>query len=96
MTLVVTGNPSKRPATAPAVSAKVGQAVTLKLKGLPKKSALSVKVKVNGAWTILGVVKTSKIGRATLPTFRVDKAGTYPIQMATAKGVKYYVKVIVS
>lgn len=95
VTLVVVRKPSTKLSTAPSVIAPIGKAVTLKLRGLPKKTNFAVKVKSGGKWMSLGKVRTTSAGRATLPTFTVDKAGTYSIQLSTAKGAKYYVKVLV-
>ncbi len=94
--MVVSKAPSKKLSSAPAVAAQIGKAVSLKLKGLPKSTNLSVKVKSGGVWTSLGKIKTTKAGQATVPTFTVDKAGTYSLRLTTAKGVNYYVKVLVA
>ena len=88
--------PSKKLAKAPSVSTQAGKAVSLKLSGLPKKTTLGVKVKQGNTTTALGKVRTTKAGRATVPTFTVDKPGAYTIQLTTAGGTKYFVKVIVS
>ena len=93
--LTVSKKPSRKIASAPTVGVQIGKAVTLKLRGLPKAKVLKVKVRSGSPWKSLGKVKTTKKGRATLPTFTVTKAGTYNIQLTTAKGVKYYVKVVV-
>ena len=93
--LTVVKAPSRKLASAPTVGVQLGKAVTLKLRGLPKGKVLTVKVRSASPWMSLGKVRTTKKGLATLPTFTVTKAGTYNVQLTTAKGVKYYVKVVV-
>ena len=87
--------PSRKLASAPTVGVQLGKAVTLKLRGLPKGKVLTVKVRSASPWMSLGKVRTTKKGLATLPTFTVTKAGTYNVQLTTAKGVEYHVKVVV-
>ena len=62
---------------------------------MPKNTELTVTVVVNGKTVTLGTSKTDAKGNVTLPKFKPTKAGTYQIQMTTAKGVKYFVKVVV-
>ncbi len=96
VSVAILGAPSGQLAKAPSAQAKAGQSVVLKLRKLPKKTSMTVRVKIDGAWVSLGRVKTSKRGTVTVPAFTVDKAGTYPVQLKTAKGAMYYVKVIVT
>ncbi len=90
------GKPAKKIGAAPSVAAKAGQVVSVKVKGLPKSALVSARVKVDGKWVVLGKVRASKIGAATLPSFLALKAGTYPIEITGKGGYKSFVKVVVS
>ena len=90
------GKPAKTIGAAPSVAAKVGQVVSVKVKGLPKSALVSARVKVDGKWVALGKVRASKVGAATLPSFLASKAGTYPIEITGKGGYKSFVKVVVS
>ena len=50
---------------------------------------------INGKNVVLGSVSTNTNGSATLPAISASKPGTYIIQLTSAKGVKYFVKIVV-
>jgi hypothetical protein len=87
--------PGKKASSAPSVKASAGQVVNVKVTGLPKKQLVTVRAQINGAWVVLGKVRTSGAGAATLPPFLAATAGTYPVQITDAKGKKSYVNVVV-
>jgi len=73
----------------------VGQLIAPVLKSLPKSAPLTVTTVINGKTVNLGSVKTNKDGTVTVPGFSVTKPGTYTVQLTSAKGTRYFVKVVV-
>ena len=94
---LVAKKPGTKLAKATTVKASAGQTITVKVnRGLPKKKLVTVRVKMDGKWVLLGKVRTTKKGGATLPPFFAAKAGNYPIKI-TSKGAKArYIKVVAS
>ena len=87
--------PGTTPAKAPQIAEVVGQVIAPVVKSLPKTSKLTVTTVINGKTVNLGSVKTNANGTVTIPGFTVTKPGTYTVQLTNAKGVKYFVKVVV-
>jgi phosphodiesterase/alkaline phosphatase D-like protein len=89
-------SPTKRIGAAPSVPAQAGQVVKVKATGLPKSTMVTVRVKIDGSWVVIGKVRTTKKGIATLPPFLVAKAGTYPVEITGPNGYRSFVKVVAS
>ena len=68
-------------------------AYTVVLRGLPRGQRAVLKAYVDGAWVPLGIARTSALGRLTVPTFTVHRAGTYLVKVVTRSGARY-VKVV--
>jgi len=49
---------------------------------------------IAGKAVALASVKTDAKGTVTLPAFKIAKPGLYVIQLTTAGGTKYFVKVV--
>ena len=73
--------------TAAAVSGAAGRAV-----GATSASALAN----TAAETKLADTVAHSVGRAKVPAFKPSRAGTYTIQLATADGKAFYLKVTVA
>ena len=87
--------PGNTPAQAPQVAEVVGQVMAPIVKSLPKSAPLTVTTVINGKSVNLGSVKTNSNGTVTIPGFSVTKPGIYTVQLTSAKGTKYFVKVVV-
>jgi Fibronectin type III domain len=94
-TKIIVTKPGNSIAKAPQIGAVVGKAITPTIKALPKSTAFKASVVINAKSYTLGSVKTNSSGVATLPAFSAAKAGTYSVQLTTAKGVKYFIKLVV-
>jgi len=94
-TKIIVAKPGNSIAKAPQIGAVVGKAITPTIKALPKSTAFKASVVINAKTYTLGSVKTNSSGVATLPAFSAAKAGTYSVQLTTAKGVKYFIKLVV-
>jgi hypothetical protein len=77
------------------VAIKAGAIIAPVIKLLPVKKALKVTIMIGGKAVALASVKTDAKGTVTLPAFKIAKPGVYSIQLASASGAKYFVKVVV-
>jgi hypothetical protein len=73
----------------------VGQSIATKVSALPSATKVVISVNVGGRVVNLGSVTTSSAGTATLPALPRLAPGTYLVQITTAKGQKYFVKIAV-
>ena len=96
VTLLFPGKVTTKPGRAPSASARAGQIVTLRLRGLPRGTLLTAMVKIQGQWVTIGARKSGRSGSMTLPAFAVSGPGTYLVHVK-GKGTKaFYAKVVVS
>jgi len=92
---VTISKPATSAAKAPSVNAVAGQKVNLTIAALPKSTAFTATVLINGKQVKLGSIKSSSSGALAISGFNETKPGTYTIQLTNSKGVKYFIKVIV-
>ena len=87
--------PTTKVATAPSINVPVGKVFAPVVKSLPKSSAITATLIINGVKYPLGKFKTNANGSVQLSGLNLKKAGTYVIALKDANGVTYYVKVVV-
>lgn len=88
--------PSTTIGTAPKVAATVGDPVSLVLRSLTAGTVYTLKVKIGGAYTVVGTVTAGPTGQLFLPVMQFDAAGTYTVALVSPSGVVSYVKIVVS
>ena len=82
-------------AKAPLISVKAGEPIAPVLKSLAKNESFKVALVINGKNVLIGTVKTNGSGVVVLPALSASKPGTYLVQLASANGKKYFVKLVV-
>jgi hypothetical protein len=85
---------------APVVTVPEGTPVAPVVSGLPTNTSLRAGVKgptrAKDAFVTFGTTRSNANGRAKVPAFKPSRAGTYTIQLATADGKAFYLKVTVA
>ena len=85
---------------APVVTVPAGTPVAPVVSGLPVNTSLSVGVnspmRIKQAFVTFGTTRSNASGRAKVPAFKPSLSGTYTIQLATADGKAFYLKVKVA
>jgi hypothetical protein len=86
--------------SAPVVTVPPGTGVAPIVSGLPVSTNLRAGVKspirAKDTFVTFGTTRSNAYGRAKLPAFKISRAGTYTIQLATADGREFYLKVKVA
>jgi hypothetical protein len=86
--------------SAPVVTVPPGTPVTPVVSGLPVSTNLRAGVKsptrTKDTFVTFGITRSNAYGRAKLPAFKISRAGTSTIQLATANGKAFYLKVKVA
>jgi hypothetical protein len=97
---VVNAPLSTSAASAPVVTVPPGTPVAPVVSGLPTNTSLRAGVKgptrAKDAFVTFGTTRSNANGRAKVPAFKPSRAGTYTIQLATADGKAFYLKVTVA
>jgi hypothetical protein len=75
---------------------KAGAIIAPVIKRLQIKKALKVTIMIAGKAVALASLVTDAKGTVTLPAFKIAKPGVYFIQLASASGAKFFVKVVVT
>ena len=57
---------------------------------------MSVPVRAKEAFVNIGNTRSNAAGKAKVPAFKASRAGTYTIQLSTAAGKAFYLKVKVA
>jgi hypothetical protein len=91
----VPAHPASSEGRAPTVTVKRGAVIRLRVTGMPAETSLTARVVISGNTVVLGQVKTTKKGKAKLPTFSLSVPGTYVVTVSGA-GSDRYVKVVVN
>lgn len=84
-----------KPAGAPSVKGDVGDAVRLRVVGLPKSSTVTAQIRIGGRYYSLGRARTTASGATVLPAFSAQRSSTYLVKATPAGGKARYVKVVV-
>ena len=99
-TPVVNAPLSTSVSNAPVVTVPAGTPVAPVVSGLPVSTNLRAGVKpptrAKDAFVTFGTTRSNANGRAKVPAFKPSRAGTYTIQLATADGKAFYLKVTVA
>jgi hypothetical protein len=99
-TPVVNAPLSTSVSNAPVVTVPAGTPVAPVVSGLPVSTNLRAGVKgptrAKDAFVTFGNTRSNANGRAKVPAFKPSRAGTYTIQLATADGKAFYLKVTVA
>ena len=101
-TPVVNAPLSTSVSSAPVVTVPPGTPVAPVVSGLPVSTSLKAGVKApkstraKEAFVIFGTTRSNDNGRAKVPAFKPSRSGTYTIQLATADGKAFYLKVQVA
>jgi hypothetical protein len=99
-TPVVNAPLSTSVSSAPVVSVPPGTPVAPVVSGLPSNKSLKAGVKAptraKEAFVTFGTTRSNANGRAKVPAFKPSRSGTYTIQLATADGTAFYLKVQVA
>ena len=99
-TPVVNAPLSTSVSSAPVVSVPPGTPVAPVVSGLPTNTSLKAGVKAptraKQAFVTFGTTRSNANGRAKVPAFKPSRSGTYTIQLATADGKAFYLKVKVA
>jgi hypothetical protein len=88
--------------SAPVLTVPAGTAVAPLVSGLPVSTSLRAGAKAptstraKSAFVTFGTTRSNANGRAKVPAFKPSRAGTYTIQLATANGKAFYLKVQVA
>jgi hypothetical protein len=97
---VVSAPLSSNPTNAPVLLIPAGAAVAPVVSGLPVTTSLrvrmSVPVRAKQAFVTIGNTRSNANGKAKVPAFKATRAGTYTIQLSTAEGKAFYLKVKVA
>jgi Ca2+-binding RTX toxin-like protein len=91
----VPGTATTKQGKAPVASVVSGQAVQLKVKGLPKTQTVKVRLTFSGQKIKLGKVTTNAKGKAVLPEFSLNDPGTYLVTLKVGAAT-YFVKVVIN
>jgi hypothetical protein len=82
------------------LTVSAGTAVAPVVSGVPVNTSLRAGVKAptraKEAFVTFGTTRSNANGRAKVPAFKPSRAGTYTIQLATANGKAFYLKVKVA
>jgi hypothetical protein len=99
-TPVVNAPLSTSVSSAPVLTVPAGTAVAPVVSGVPVNTSLRAGVKAptraKEAFVTFGTTRSNANGRAKVPAFKPSRAGTYTIQLATANGKAFYLKVTVT
>ena len=99
-TPVVNAPLSTSVSSAPVVTVPPGTPVAPVVSGLPSNKSLKAGVKAptraKEAFVTFGTTRSNANGRAKVPAFKPSRSGTYTIQLATADGTAFYLKVQVA
>ena len=99
-TPVVNAPLSTSVSSAPVVSVPPGTPVAPVVSGLPSNKSLKAGVKAptraKEAFVTFGTTRSNANGRAKVPAFKPSRSGIYTIQLATADGTAFYLKVQVA
>jgi hypothetical protein len=99
-TPVVNAPLSTSVSSAPVVTVPPGTPVAPVASGLPVSTSLRAGVKAptraKEAFVTFGTTRSNANGRAKVPAFKPSRAGIYTIQLATADGKAFYLKVQVA
>ena len=95
ITKVLIAGAARNAAKALLISGLIGKGLEITVKSLPKSTLVKAVIVVGGKTYVLGSIKTNSKGVAIVPAFLTTKAGTYSVQLTTAKGVKYFIKLVV-
>ncbi len=101
-TPVVNAPLSTSVSSAPVVTVPPGTPVAPVVSGLPVSTSLRAGVKApkstraKDAFVTFGTTRSNANGRAKVPAFKPSRSGTYTIQLATADGKAFYLKVQVA
>lgn len=99
-TPVVNAPLSTSVSNAPVVSVPPGTPVAPVVSGLPVKTSLRAGVKAptraKDAFVTFGTTRSNANGSAKVPAFKPIRSGVYTIQLATADGKAFYLKVNVA
>ena len=88
--------------SAPVVTVPPGTPVAPVVSGLPVSTNLTAGVqaptstRAKNAFVTFGTTRSNANGRAKVPAFKPSRSGTYTIQLATADGKAFYLKVKVA
>jgi hypothetical protein len=89
--------PTVRMGKAPHVPAMTSHPVALVAQGMNPNAMFTVKIKVNGVYSVLGRVRADAKGMLALPVFTVSRPGVYTIALVNeANGSVRYLKVDVT
>ena len=99
-TPVVNAPLSTNPASAPVLTIPPGTPVAPVVSGLPTNTNLRAgfnrRTRAKDVFVTFGTTRSNANGRAKVPAFKPSRAGTYTIQLATADGKAFYLKVKVT
>ena len=99
---MVTAPVATSPDNAPVVTVEVGAPVAPVVRGLPGRTRMSVGMsaptltRAKTTYASLGSTTSDAAGSAKVPAFKASRAGVYTIQLATAQGKAFYLKINVA
>ena len=79
---------------APAVIAQADVPLRIRVSGLPRSTATTVRARVDGRYVLVGTVRSTKTGRALLPAFAPPEAGTYLVRLTPAGKRPLYLRIV--
>ncbi len=100
--VVVSAPLSSSPVNAPVLSISAGAPVAAVVSGLPVNTPLEAGMSVTpttrakATYVSIGKTRSNNAGQAKVPAFKASRAGTYTIQLSTAEGKVFYLKVKVA
>jgi hypothetical protein len=98
--ITVTAPLSTSVANAPVLSIPAGAPVAPVVSGLPTSTNLRARMssptRAKEAFVTIGNTRSNASGRAKVPAFKATRSGTYTIQLSTAEGKSFYLKVQVA
>ena len=80
---------------APAVTAPTGTALRVRVSGLPARTLLTARVRVDGRYVTLGRARSTTAGTALLPAFTAPRSGTYLIRLTPSGRTPLYLRAVI-
>ena len=89
--VIMTSPPNAKASKAPIALVKKHKVTRVKIVGLPvtKRSTVAVKMRIDGVWKDLGLVRTNASGVIVLPALHFTKAGDYLVSMKVGSKTWY-------
>jgi hypothetical protein len=93
--VLAAAGPARSIGRAPNIRISVNSYSRIVIPGMAAKDRPLIRIRLSGTWVTLGTARINARHRLVLPAFAVRKAGSYPIQIASA-GRLLFVRLVVS